>query len=87
MDKEHKISSRIGELLYDTNDLGLAAFLKVMGIELKIMVKINKKTLFSFKDTPERKAIVDDYFTGRARVDPLAYRNTIKDLKSYTFNK
>ena len=87
VDKEHKIGPKIGELIYDTNDLGLAAYLKVAGVELKVMVRTGKKITFSFKDNPERKGLVDDYFTGRGKVNPLAYKNTIKDLKSYTFNK
>ena len=85
-DKEHKMGPKIGELIYDTNDLGLAAYLKVAGVELKVMVRTGKKITFSFKDNPERKSFVDDYFTGKAKVNPLAYKNTIKDLKSYTFN-
>ena len=87
MDKNSKMGVRIGELIFDTSELGLAAFLKVSGLEIKIMFRKGNKTIFSFKDTPERKALVDDYFTGKAKVDPLAFRSTMRDLKNYTFNK
>ncbi len=86
-DKDAKIGMSIGEMLFDTPELGLASFLKVSGLEIKVMFKNKGKTVFSFKDTPERKKLVDDYFTGRARVDPLAFRGTMRDLKNYTFNK
>jgi hypothetical protein len=87
MNDNIKTNLKIGDLIFDTSELGLAAFLKVSGLEIKIMFRKDKKTIFSFKDTPERKKLVDDYFTGKAKVEPLAFRSTMRDLKNYTFNK
>jgi hypothetical protein len=81
------INKPIGELLFDTNDLGLAAFLKLSGLELKIMTKNKGRTIFCFKDKPERKQLVGDYFNGKARVSPLAYKNLLRDLKIFTLNQ
>ena len=78
VDKEHKMGPKIGELIYDTNDLGLAAYLKVTGVELKVMVRTGKKITFSFKDNPERKAFVDDTLLVKQRLIPLLIRIPLK---------
>lgn len=85
--KEHKVGIRMGELLFETNDLGLAAYLKLMGMEIKKMFKQKGKTVFSFVNKPERKELVDKYFSGEGKVSPLAYKNALRDLKVYTINQ
>lgn len=77
----------IGELLFETNDLGLAAFLKLSGVELKLMTKNKGRTVFCFKDKPERRQLVREYFDGTAKVSPLAYKNLLRDLKIFTLNQ
>lgn len=76
-----------GDLLFETHDLGLAAFLKLSGLELKLTTRNRGKTMFCFKDTDQRKQLVSDYFEGKARVCPLAYKNLMRDLKTFTLNQ
>ena len=83
---EEKKGIKIGELLFETNDLGLAAYLKLEGIEIKGMSKNKGRTLFCFIDKEERKKLVQDYFGGKAKVDPLLYKNLLRDLKVFTIN-
>lgn len=85
--REGKKEIKIGELLFETNDLGLAAYLSLMSMEIRKMSKQRGKTIFSFIDRPERKEWVNKYFSGEARVSPLAYKNCLRDLKVYTLNQ
>ena len=83
---EEKKDKMIGELLFETNDLGLATYLRLEGMELKNMSKVRGKTVFCFIDRENRKKLVQDYFGGKARVDPLLYKNLLRDLKIFTIN-
>lgn len=82
-----KTNTPIGDLLFETYDLGLAAFLKLSGAELKLMTKNKGRTIFCFKDKSERRQLVRDYFDGTAKVSPLAYKNLLRDLKIFTLNQ
>ena len=75
------------ELLFETPDLALAAYLKIMGLKIRKIYSQRNKAIFSFIDIPERKAWIDDYFNGKAMVNPLAYKDTLRNLKTYTFNR
>ena len=75
------------ELLFETKDIALAAYLKISNLNIKKIYSMGKKTIFSFIDTPERKKLIDDYFNGNARVDPLIYKDAMRNLKTYTFNR
>ena len=75
------------ELLFETNDIALAAYLKIQGLNIKKIYSMGKKTIFSFIDVPDRKKWIDDYFNGNARVDPLMYKDAMRNLKTYTFNR
>ncbi len=75
------------EILFETKDIALAAYLKISGLNTKKIYAMGKKVIFSFIDIPERKKLVDDYFNGLARVDPLLYKDAMRNLKTYTFNR
>jgi len=83
---EEKKNIQIGELLFETNDLGLATYLRLEGMEIKKTTKIRGRTIFCFLDKENRKKLVQDYFGGKARVDPLLYKNMLRDLKVFTIN-
>ena len=75
------------EMLFETKDLALAAYLKMTGLKIRKIYNSRNKTVFSFIDVPERKSWIDDYFNGRAKVDPLIYKDTLRNLKTYTYNR
>ena len=79
-------SKSIGALLFETNDLGIATWLKFKGMEIKTMVKDRNKTKFVFIDKPERKEWIRNYFNGKAMVDALTYKNLLRDLKVFTLS-
>lgn len=75
------------EILFETNDIALAAYLKIKGLNIKKIYSAGKKIIFSFIDAQDRKKWIDDYFNGNARVDPLMYKDAMRNLKTYTFNR
>ncbi len=85
--KEAALEQKGIMLLFETKDLALAAYLRMMGLEIKKIFKPRDKVVFSFIDTPKRKELIDDYFAGKARVDPLVYKDTLRNLKTYTYNR
>lgn len=75
------------ELLFETPDLALAAYLRIMGLKIRKIYSRGNKAIFSFIDISERKVWIDDYFNGKAKVDPLVYKDTLRNLKTYTYNR
>ena len=86
--EEKKPEAKKIEILFETRDLALAAYLKIKGLNVKKIYSYRSKTVvFSFIDIPERKTWIEDYFNGKARVDPFVYKDTLRNLKTYTFNR
>jgi hypothetical protein len=73
------------ENLYVTSDLYLSAYLLVKGHEF-VFEKRGKKTFFKFTKTQDVDANVNEYFVGKGQCDPLAFANSIKNLKNLLFN-
>jgi hypothetical protein len=71
--------------LYETSDLYLSAYLLVKGHELGFEKK-GKKTVFKFVKTPNLDENVNEYFVGKGQCEPLAFANSIKNLKNLLFN-
>ena len=63
---------------YKTTDIVLAAFLKLNGIPLLRIDKQGQRGIFVFGTTDQ--ALVAEYDLGNARVEPVAFNNTIKQL-------
>ncbi len=64
--------------LYKTTDIVLAAFLKIRGCEMTGIEKQGQKGTFVFANVdPE---LVHEYDLGKARVEPVALNNAIKQL-------
>lgn len=62
----------------ETQDIVLAATLKVMGYRLDTIQKIGNKGNFFFSDVDE--AVVNDYDLGNLKVEPVAFNSAIKAL-------
>ena len=63
---------------YKTTDIVLAAYLRVEGLVIETVEKVGQKGTFVFKDVPGE--VISDYDLGRARVEPVAFNNAIKQL-------
>lgn len=62
----------------ETQDIVLAAALKVLGYQLDHLEKVGNKGIFFFSNVDE--AIVNDYDLGKLLVEPVAFNSAIKAL-------
>lgn len=63
---------------YKTADIVLAAFLKISGCEMSGIEKQGQKGTFVFIDVDQD--LIRAYDLGQARVEPVVFNNTIKQL-------
>ena len=67
---------------YSTSDLSVTAFLQTLGFKLMSIDSSNSsRCSFNFQDDEKINEAVDDYNSGRARIDPLIFTNHLKQLK------
>ena len=71
---------------YQTGDLYLASYLLSMGSDFDFKKNSNNKTTFIFESDENLNLHVNEYLSGRAKCDPLALVNAIKNLKNLIFN-
>jgi hypothetical protein len=71
--------------IYKTNDLYLAAFLKLSNQKLRVE-KVKGKANFMFNETKELQKLVNEYLTEEGNCNPLSYTNSIKNLKNLIYN-
>ena len=62
----------------DTQDIVLAASLKVLGYRMDTIEKIGNKGIFFFNEVDE--TVLNDYDLGNLRVEPVAFNSAIKAL-------
>lgn len=65
-----------------TRDFYLAAFLVAKGVKLQSHSRTNGITLFVFADDKLTNDNTENYYTMSASIEPIAYANAIKGLKS-----
>jgi hypothetical protein len=62
----------------ETQDIVLAAALKVLGFKIDHIEKIGNKGIFHFTEVDE--SAINDYDLGNLRVEPVAFNSAIKAL-------
>lgn len=62
----------------ETQDIVLAATLKVLGFRLDTIEKIGNKGIFFFNEVDE--SVVNDYDLGNLKVEPISFNSAIKAL-------
>jgi hypothetical protein len=62
----------------ETQDIVLAATLKVLGYRLDTIEKIGNKGIFFFNDVDE--SVITDYDLGNLKVEPISFNSAIKAL-------
>ena len=67
---------------YITRDFYAAGYLLAEGFKLVSHSRTGKITLFEFEDTQSVKEAADKYFNMQTRVEPVAYGNALRSLKS-----
>ena len=71
---------------YSTEDLGLAAYLKLSGIEFQGILPSTtsrNRGIFIFKNSTAIGPLVKSYFDNSARVNPLILLIEMRTLKTY----
>lgn len=71
---------------YITSDLYLTAYLKVKGHKFSVEM-VKSKSNFVFNCDDKLISDVNDYLSENGSCEPLAYTNSIKNIKNYLYNK
>ena len=72
--------------IYETSDFYFVAFIHSKGYEILGANKVGSKISFEFENSDEFKEIRNNYFLGKASVEPIAFQNAIHNLKTLTYN-
>jgi len=67
---------------FETHDLCLAGTLRAVGFPLSKIETVCGRGVFIFKETPELAAVRTDFINGSLRVEPRAFLETTRTLKS-----
>ena len=70
---------------YSTNDLWLSAFLKAKGLKIIRVEGNNRRVVFVFEDTSNRKDLIEEFYNNGS-VSIALIKNAMADLKSAIFN-
>jgi len=71
---------------FDTTDFYLACFLRCAGYDLEDVRREGRRSVFVFRDRPERKAEMLAFYRNEGAVKPLAFVETIKSMKALIHN-
>lgn len=72
---------------YRTSDLNLAATLQCSGYRIEAVDKNNpSKVIFLIKRDGQLDALVQMYFTHQLQVEPIAFANALKEIKTRIYN-
>ena len=69
-----------------TSDFYSAVFLQYSGLILIGINKSERRFGFVFEDTSERSRLIEDFFAGRATVEPRRFIAAIKEVKSLMYS-
>jgi len=68
-----------------TNDLWLSAFLKAKGLKIIRIEGNNRRAVFVFEDTLDRKDLIEEFYNNGS-IGITLIKNAMADLKSAIFN-
>ncbi|MHB2025091.1 MAG: DUF5659 domain-containing protein [Elusimicrobiota bacterium] len=69
--------------LFPVSDFYAAAFLICAGLELVRTERVNvRRVVFLLRDKPQRMQMIQDFYAHKSKVDPLAYKDSIVNLKA-----
>jgi hypothetical protein len=71
---------------YETRDFYLACFLRFAGYKLIDLRDEGPRKIFVFRDRPSRREDVLAFYGDGAKVPPLGFSNTIRDMKALLHN-
>ena len=73
------------QLIYETKDLYIAAYLVAIGYSLKSHSRYDGEIYFVFDNNENIQPEVNKFISRKALVDPVAYSQSMKSLKSVLY--
>jgi hypothetical protein len=70
---------------FQTSELSLVAIMKLHGHQIEKMEKFGKKITFSFEPSDQLEKLVKDFWSHRLSVEPLAFFNSIREIKGLIY--
>lgn len=70
------------KVFFRTSDLALAAFLRLQDYLINDVHTESGRASFSFEDDTKRESLVFQFFNRKTTVEPLAFLEQIRNLKS-----
>ena len=70
----------------ESQDFYLAVFLCLNGLDIKELRPFGNRTMFVFEDNKKFQDLKQDYYWNNAQVDPLLFKQEIRNLKSLIYN-
>ena len=70
---------------YSTNDLWLSAYLKAKGLKIIHVEGNNRRAVFVFEDSSDRKDLIEEFYNNGS-IGITLIKNAMADLKSAIFN-
>jgi hypothetical protein len=71
---------------FETRDFYLACFLRCSGYALHGLRSEGQRKVFIFEDRASRRSDVVGFYNDTARIRPLAFVSSIKDMKGLLYN-
>jgi hypothetical protein len=71
---------------YETTDFYLACYLRSLAYELVDVRRDGRRSIFVFRDDPDRSAAVLSFLNDTGSVRPLTFVGIIKQMKSLVHN-
>ena len=68
--------------LYASTDFSLATSLSIFVPIVRLDTRNSDRVVFLFEQTEELSGLINDYWNGNLRVDPLRFYSQLKTLKS-----
>ena len=69
------------------SDLPLSAFLSVLGHQVLKIEGYGQRTFFVFEETDQLEKDCLDYFNRRAKVEPLAFSEVLRNFKALAIGR
>ncbi len=75
------------EELYELQDVGIAAYLRVKGVPFKGVRFEGRQAYFQFSDPSEAERCKNEMYSDEGEVSALAYKNAVRDLTTLAKNR
>lgn len=66
---------------WETTDLRLGAYLRMVGFKIKEVRKSEKNVIFTFEDRDDRAQKITEFYNKESKVEPLAFMASISEMR------